>query len=464
MITKVTAMTTRTSGIRMICQKPGCPSLDAPAVLGLPRLHMPASLRAWFTAPVGEGGGVVAGTVLTGASSALPLRGGALTSPSVHSPGMVAWDADGTITYAGPVEGAPADGLDVVDASSAGVVVPGFVDCHTHLPFFGWRADEWEARLAGRSYRDQHGGGGIYRSARMLAAASDDEVLGFCRPLLAEMLAHGTTALELKTGYGLSVEGELRAARLARRLAAEAEQTCTVTLLACHAVPEGVTRGAWVDTVCAELIPAAAAEGLADAVDIYVEDIAFTTDDLARVAEAASAAGLPSRCHADQLGHAGAAEAAAALGARSADHLNHAGPEGVDALASHETVAVLLPASTFSLRAQPPPVAAMLDAGVAVALASDFNPGTSPVSSMPLVLAMACTMYGMSPAAAVAAATANPAWVLGLHDRLGTLEPGKRADMVVLDAADVRDVPYRPGHQPVVATYVAGRPAWIRPA
>ena len=154
-----------------------------------------------------------------------------------------------------------------------------------HLPFFGWRADEFEARLAGASYRDLHGEeGGIFRSSRMLAAASDDDVLAFCMPLVREMAAHGTTALELKTGYGLSVEAELRQARLARALADAAPQTCSVTLLACHAVPNGMSRADWVRAACEELIPAAAAEGLADQIDIYVEDIAFSLDDLASVA------------------------------------------------------------------------------------------------------------------------------------------------------------------------------------
>src|SRR5439155_4108471 len=154
-----------------------------------------------------------------------------------------------------------------------GAVIPGFVDCHTHLPFFGWRADEFEARLTGRTYRDlQGGGGGIFRSSRMLNGASDDDVLAFCAPLAEDMLRHGTTAFELKTGYGLSVEAELRQARLARRLGERVPQATSVTLLALHAIPERLSREAWVDEVCRGLIPAAAAEGLADAVDVYVED------------------------------------------------------------------------------------------------------------------------------------------------------------------------------------------------
>jgi len=292
----------------------------------------------------------------------------------------------------------------------------------------------------------------------MLTDASDQEVIAFCRPLADEMLAQGTTAFEMKTGYGLSVEAELRQARLARTLADAVAQTCTVTLLACHAVPAGTDRSRWVDAACRELIPRAAEEGLADAVDVYVEDIAFSLEDLRAVAEAAAAAGLPLRCHADQLGASGAAEAACELGARSADHLNHVGPEGVRCLGSGGTAAVLLPASTLVLGAPKPPALDLLRAGAAVAVATDFNPGTSPVLSMPATIAVACVLYGLPPLAALAACTINAAWVLGLADRLGSLQPGKRADFLVLDAETFTQVPYRLGHDPVRATFVGGRP------
>ena len=372
---------------------------------------------------------------------------------------VVAWD-DEVIVYAGPRSGFPGEPDRTLPHAT---VVPGFVDCHTHLPFVGWRDDEFEARLAGRSYRDLHGEGGIARSARMFAEAADEEVLSFARGLAFEMLAHGTTALELKTGYGLSVEAELRQARLARRLAAEIPQVATVTLLACHAVPEGWEREAWVTAACTELIPAAADEGLADAVDVYVEDIAFSVEDLHRVAEAAFSHGLRLRVHADQLGASGAAEAAAELGAASADHLNHVSGSGVTALARSGTTAVLLPASTFLLRARPPRPE-LLSGGVSLAIATDCNPGTSPVASMPLALAIACVAYGLSPARAVHAATAGGAEVLGVADRLGSLRPGFRADLVVLEGDDVRMLAYRPDHDPVLEVVVAGRVAWSRPA
>ena len=284
-------------------------------------------------------------------------------------------------------------------------------------------------------------------------------MIAFSRAMAEEMLVHGTTALELKTGYGLSIEAELRQARLARRLASEIPQTATVTLLACHAVPRGRSREEWVGEVCSTLIPAAAAEGLADAVDVYVEDIAFTTDDLARVADVAHEHGVAVRCHADQLGWSGAAEAAVRVGSRSADHLNYAGTEGVAALGSAKgTAAVLLPVSTLFLRSDPAPASDLLGAGAAVALATDFNPGTSPCLSMPEAISVAASVYRLPPGAALAAATLNSAWVLGLDDRLGSLEPGKRADFVVLDSEELAMVPYRPGHNPVREVWVAGLP------
>jgi imidazolonepropionase len=399
--------------------------------------------------------GAAVGATLATARGPLPARGGAATA-AIFSPGGVAWDDDATIVFVGDPDDLPSESV-TLGRVDEGTIVPGFVDCHVHLPFIGWRADEFEARLSGVSYRDLHGReGGIYRSSRMLAGSDDDEVIAFSSALTREMAALGTTATELKSGYGLSVEAELRQLRLARRLADTAPQTCRVTLLACHAVPEGWSRDDWVRAACDELVPAAAAEGLADAVDIYVEDIAFSLEDLERVGAAASAAGLPLRVHADQLGPSGAADAAATLGARSADHLNHVSPEGIAALGRGETAAVLLPASTFTLRAAPAPVAALRDAGAALAIASDLNPGTSPISSMPETIAFACSLYGMTPLEALTAATANPAWVLGIDAQLGTLEPGKRADLVLLDGPSFAHVPYRPGHDPVLTTVIGG--------
>jgi imidazolonepropionase len=400
----------------------------------------------------GTSSGAILATSLVTAKGTAPWRGAELDAPVVIQEAGVAW-ADGVITFVGPADDLPDGDPQVFPGCT---IAPGFVDCHTHLPFVGWRAEEFELRLAGRSYRELHGEGGIYRSAQLLAEASDEEVMAFCRPLVEEMADHGTTSMELKTGYGLSVEDELRQARLARRLAQEAPQAITVTLLACHAVPEGMDREDWVRRACTELIPTAAAEGLCDAVDVYVEDIAFTLHDLRAVADAAAAVGLPIRCHADQLGPSGAAEEAVKLGAKSADHLNNVSNEGVRTLGEGRTVGVLLPSSTAFMRAVPPPVRTLIETGAAIALATDFNPGTSPVLSMPEAMATGCTLYGLTPLEALTASTLNPAWVLGMAERSGTLEVGKRADLLVLEGEAFRQVPYRPGHNPVVHAYSGG--------
>jgi imidazolonepropionase len=399
-------------------------------------------------------GAIVAPTLVTPRGPA-PRRGPDLDDPLVLTDGALAWDDAGVLTYAGPADRLPP--TETV-ASASGAVIPGFVDAHTHLPFFGWRADEFEARLAGRSYRDLHGeGGGISRSARQLAAASDEEVLAFCLPLAEEMAGHGTTAFELKTGYGLTVEAELRQARLARQLASSVMQTATVTLLACHAVPHDRSRQEWVNEVCSRLLPAAAEERLVDAVDVYVEDIAFTVDDFRRVAAVARELGLAVRCHADQLGASGAAEAAVREGARNADHLNHLSSAGVAALGEGTTAAVLLPVVDLFTGERLPPVSDLRAAGAALTLATDFNPGTCPCLSMPEVLASAGALYRLGPRAALTAATLNGAWALGLDGRLGSLEVGKRADFLVLDTPDVAMVSYRPGHNSVAETWVGGR-------
>ncbi|HEY3210086.1 MAG TPA: imidazolonepropionase [Actinomycetota bacterium] len=399
--------------------------------------------------------------LVTARGGAVPRRREDVGRLEVVREAAVAWQ-DGLVVYAGPAGECPSPLRELPTARVDGSVVPGFVDCHTHLPFLGWRADEFEARLAGKSYRDLHGEGGIFRSARLLAEGTDEEVLRFSQALAGEMLAHGTTALELKTGYGLSVEGELRQARLARRLAAEIAQTARVTLLCCHAIPSDRSREDWVEEVREKLIPAAVEEGLADAVDVYVEDIAFGVEDLAKVAATAREHGLAVRCHADQLGPSKAAEAAVASGARSADHLNHVSEDGVQALGASETAAVLLPVSTQFMRAEPPPVSELIAAGASFALATDFNPGTSPCLSMPEVISVAASLYRIPPLAAIGAATLNPAWVLGLHEELGSLEVGKRADFVVLDSPDVAMIPYRPGHNPVVETWISGELAFSR--
>ena len=381
-----------------------------------------------------------------------PLRGDELTAFEVQG-GVAVCCEEGLITSVGDASGGGAS----FDASGC-TVVPGFVDPHTHLPFFGWRADEDAARLAGVRYETLHREeGGIFRSARLLEGASDDEVLEFSESLARSMLRHGTTTFETKSGYGLSLEGELRQLRLARRLAELVPQKVVSTCLAAHAVPKGRSEGEWIGEIAQQLLPVVVEENLAEACDIYVETIAFSLEHAARLAHAAEQLQLRMRVHGDQLADNQTASFAARWGFASVDHLNHCSGGGVADLAETSTVAVLLPGATFTLRQEmKPPARALIDEGVVVALGSDLNPGTSPVHSMPFVMALACRTYGLRPREALAAATVNAAFTLGLDGEVGRLQSGHRADAVVLDAADIDELAYRPDSDPVVAVVCGG--------
>lgn len=364
----------------------------------------------------------------------------------------------------GRISATRSSGAREIDARGM-TVVPGFVDCHTHLPFFGWRADEDRARLSGQRYEDIHGrSGGIFRSARMLAEAGDEDVLAFGEGMARSMLAHGTTAFETKSGYGLSVEAELRQLRLARALAERVPQEVVTTCLAAHAVPEGMSEGEWAGVAANELLPAAAGGGLCSGVDVYVETIAFQLEHAERLATTAEELGLAMRIHADQLSDGQAASFAARGNFRSADHLNHTSLDGVGDLAGSDTAAVLLPGATFTLRqTKKPPARDLIDADAIVALGTDLNPGTSPIHSMPFVMALACRLYGLDPIEALVAATVNSAYVVGLEDLVGRLEPGLRADVVVLDTTDLEELVYRPDHDFVAAVICGGEIAYVAP-
>ncbi|HEY7876160.1 MAG TPA: imidazolonepropionase [Actinomycetota bacterium] len=344
-------------------------------------------------------------------------------------------------------------------------VVPGFVDPHTHLPFYGWRADEDAARLTGVRYESIHAEeGGIFRSVRMLAEASDDEALDFSERLARAMLASGTTTFETKSGYGLSVDAELRQLRLARTLAERVPQRVVTTCLAAHAVPRDYTQGEWIGRAANELLPRAAEEGLASACDLYVESIAFALEHAARLAQAASELGLRMRVHADQLVDNQTASFAARWGFATADHLNHSSLDAIGDVAGSDTCAVLLPGATFTLRqAKKPEARAMIDAGAALALGTDLNPGTSPIHSVPFVIALACRIYGLRPVEALVAATANAAFALGLDDGTGTITAGGPADLVVIHAPDFESVVYRPDHDWIAAVVCAGELVHVAP-
>jgi imidazolonepropionase len=339
-----------------------------------------------------------------------------------------------------------------IDATGC-AVIPGLVDCHTHLPFAGWRAEEYELKVTGVAYEEiARRGGGIASSARAFAQASDDEILAQARSLVAEMLACGTTAFEGKTGYGLSVEAETRAARLGRELGAD-----RVTGLFAHAIPDGYEADAWMDEV-----DALAAACDVDALDIYVESVAFANEHLERLGAIAAREDMALRAHVEQFNANRSVPVALAAGARSVDHLACLHPDDIGPLAAAECAAVLLPGAELMSDERTPPARELADAGAICALATDCNPGTSPIVSLPLIVGLAVRRYGWTALEALLACTLNAAWVLDLSGELGSLEVGKRADVVLLDGP-VSHVPYRFGRNPVCVVVRAGEVAWVRP-
>jgi imidazolonepropionase len=355
----------------------------------------------------------------------------------------------------------PAAGL-VVDASGC-AIIPGLIDAHTHLPFAGWRAEEYERKVTGVPYEEiARAGGGIASSSRSFARMSDAEVVTQARGLADEMLAHGTTTFECKSGYGLSVDAELRALRLAQELGNEVAQATVSTALLAHAVPPGTDADAWMDTVERELAPRAAEQTPVQALDIFVESIAFSLDHLRRMGTLAADLGVDLRCHVEQLSTMRSVPVALELGARSVDHLACLHPDDLAPLAGAPCAAVLLPGAEVLGNERVAPARQLADAGAICVLATDANPGTSPVVSLPLIIGLAVRRYGWSVREALLATTKNPAWVLRRSHEAGALEPGMQADVVLLDAP-VEHVPYRLGHNPVAAVFVAGVPAYVRP-
>ncbi|HUP98430.1 MAG TPA: imidazolonepropionase [Usitatibacter sp.] len=329
-------------------------------------------------------------------------------------------------------------GDDTVDARGA-LVTPALVDCHTHLVFAGNRAREFEMRLRGATYEEiARAGGGILSTVKATRLASEDDLRVSALVRLDAMLAEGVSTVEVKSGYGLDVENELKCLRVARSLGRERSVTIVTTLLGAHTVPPEFKgrADAYVQLLCSELIPRAAREKLADGVDAFCEGIGFTPEQTRRVFTCAREHGLAVRLHADQLSNLGGAALAAEFGALSADHLEHTDEAGAQALARAGTVAVLLPGAFYFLReTKKPPVEALRKHGVAMAVATDCNPGTSPNTSLLTAMNMACTLFGLTPEEALAGATTHAARALGLGDR-GVLEPGRRADCVVWDAEE----------------------------
>ncbi len=341
-------------------------------------------------------------------------------------------------------------------------LTPGLIDCHTHLVYAGNRADEFEARQRGASYADiAKGGGGILATVRATRAASASELIRESEPRLAALAAEGVATVEIKSGYGLDTASELRMLDAAKKLAAALGLDVRTTLLAAHAVPPEYSgrTDAYIDVVCRETIPAAAAAGLADAVDVFCETIGFTPRETRRVFEAARVHALPVKLHADQLSDSGGAALAAEFGALSADHLEYTADTGVAAMARAGTSAVLLPGAFYALReTRRPPVAVLRARGVPIAIATDCNPGTSPAGSLLLMMNMACTLFDLTPEEALAGTTRNAARALGLADR-GTLAAGQRADLALWDIATPAELSYRIGGNPCAGVIRAGRVA-----
>jgi imidazolonepropionase len=359
------------------------------------------------------------------------------------------------VLWVGETSNLPAEYVASIDEEhdlDGACVTPGLIDCHTHLVYAGSRAREFELRLQGATYEEiSRAGGGIRSTVAATRAASEDELLALALPRARALMSEGVTALEVKSGYGLSEADEARSLRVARRLAQELPLTVRTTFLGAHAVPPELDGRAddYVNAVC-DWMPRLHAAGLIDAVDAFCERIGFSATQTRRVFEAAKTLGLPVKLHAEQLSDQQGAALAAEFNALSCDHLEYVSDAGINAMAASGTVAVLLPGAYYFLReTQLPPVAALRAAGVPIALATDHNPGSSPTLSPLLMMNMACTLFRMTPEEVWRGFTVNAAQALGLPENYGVLRAGSRADFALWDADHPRDLVYRFGHHPL---------------
>ncbi|MYG81821.1 MAG: imidazolonepropionase [Gemmatimonadetes bacterium] len=374
--------------------------------------------------------------------------------------------AGGRIAWVGREEGLPPGAQDraaeVIPCGGAWMT-PGLIDCHTHIVFGGDRISDFRRRLQGRSYAEiARAGGGIMSTVRATRRASSEELTRRAAARGRELADWGVTTIEVKSGYGLDVETELRMLEVAASLREHLRADISPTLLAAHSVPPEYAgrRGDYLRVVVEEILPAVLQQGHAMSIDVFCEDIAFTPAESRLVLEAGISAGLDGRVHADQLSDMGGGALAAAVGARSADHLEYLSREGVEAMAAAGVSAVLLPGAAYTLGAErKPPVGALRRAGVAMAVATDANPGSSPITCVGMILNLACIQFGLTPEEALLGFTAAAAQVLGMHDDRGTLEPGKRADLALWDVDDLAELCYRVGASPLKSLVKDGVPA-----
>ncbi|CUS43959.1 Imidazolonepropionase [hydrothermal vent metagenome] len=367
---------------------------------------------------------------------------------------------DGRIAYAGPANGAPAFEADESIDCEGRWITPGLIDCHTHLIHAGDRAREFEMRLDGATYEEiARAGGGIRSTMAATRVASEAELVGSALRRLDALIAEGATTVEVKSGYGLTLDDELKMLRAARALGEARRVRIRTTFLGAHALPPewaGDPDG-YVDLVCGTMIPAVAGAGLADAVDAFCEGIGFTAAQTERIFIAATAQGLPVKLHAEQLSNLHGAALAARYGALSADHLEYLDADGIAAMALSGTVATLLPGAYYFVReTMLPPIVALREAGVPIALATDCNPGTSPLTSLLLVMNMGATLFRLTVTECLRGVTVNAARALGLQDEVGKLEAGKACDLAIWDVGHPSELVYRMGFNPLHARIWSG--------